>query len=396
MRDSFPESIAIAGAWGYIGGKFLEAARALGLRTYVYDPGPPPDDLDLRGVARIADEGEFYRLDADLFHLAVHPEYRKTGTTALLKRAANEPLLILVEKPMAPPERPEECGQMIDAAADSRAVVLYDFPELFSPMTRRICGFLAGFRDVKVTSIFVQRSKDRENPGNPRNYKRMVHIQYQESVHCLAFVLNLLATLRGSLEPVFANGLSVVATSEPYNPPNPEAYPCVVDGKCDFALTLGDVEVAGLTNFKAGAETTKRRIVRGVADGAPFVIDAEYQEGRKRLAIDGEDQGLDPDADSYGSVIETLGQCYKNVGARDLMRGIYPNPEFARVTYQLSSVLWRSSWDRTKVNLDSFEGLISFDAGFGSALTNGFGRRDAPDAKTGADKMDRSIPGNPR
>jgi predicted dehydrogenase len=368
MRDSFPKSIAIAGAWGYIGGKFLEASRALGLRTYVYDPGLPPDDLDWRSVTRLADEGAFYRLNADLFHLAVHPEYRKSGTTALLKRAANEPLLILVEKPMAPPERPEECGQMIDTANNSRAVVLYDFPELFSPMTRRICDFLSGFRDVKVTSIFVQRSKDREDPDNPRNYKRMVPIQYQETVHCLAFALNLLATLRGDIESVFANGLSVTAKSEPYSPPNPETYPCVVDGKCDFALMLGDVEVVGHTNFKKGAEATKRRIIRGVADGKPFAIDAEYQEGRKRLVIDGEDQGLDPDADSYESVIKTLGQWYQSISARDLMRGIYPNPEFARVTYQLSSILWRSSRDKTKVELDSLEGLISFDAGFGAAL----------------------------
>jgi hypothetical protein len=237
-------------------------------------------------------------------------------------------------------------------------------------MTRRICDFLSGFHDAKVTSILVQRSKDREDPDNPRNCKRMVAIQYQESVHCLAFVLNLLATLKGNVESVFANGLSVVAKSEPYNPPNPEAYPCVVDGKCDFTLTLGDVEVVGHTNFKAGAEATKRRIIRGVADGKPFAIDVDYQEGNKRLVIDGADQGFDAAADSYESVIKTLGQWYQSISAHDLMHGIYPNPEFARVTYQISSLLWRSSWDRKRIDFASVEELISFDARFASAMAN--------------------------
>src|SRR5438094_9545063 len=47
--DTMPEfldSIAIAGAWGYIGRKLLDAALHLGIRAYVYDPGPTPSDVD--------------------------------------------------------------------------------------------------------------------------------------------------------------------------------------------------------------------------------------------------------------------------------------------------------------------------------------------------------------
>ena len=87
---------------------------------------------------------------------------------------------------------------------------------------------------MKIESIEVQRSKDREDPANPRNYKRIVPVQYQESVHCLAFVLNLLANIRGSLETVFAHGLTVTAHSEPYAPPNPAEYDYVVDGMCEY------------------------------------------------------------------------------------------------------------------------------------------------------------------
>ena len=60
-RTDLPRSIAIAGAWGYIGRKFLDVALARGLTTYVFDPGPRPADLDPARFTRVADEAEFYR-----------------------------------------------------------------------------------------------------------------------------------------------------------------------------------------------------------------------------------------------------------------------------------------------------------------------------------------------
>ena len=41
-----PKSVAIAGAWGYIGRKFLDAAVGLGAEVFVHDTGPVPCDLD--------------------------------------------------------------------------------------------------------------------------------------------------------------------------------------------------------------------------------------------------------------------------------------------------------------------------------------------------------------
>ena len=102
----FPGSIAIAGAWGYIGRKFLEAAQALGVRTLIHDPGPVPDDVSLQGVTRIDREADFYRQKADLFHLALHPAHRRKGLDTLLRRSRQDPILVLCEKPMADPERP--------------------------------------------------------------------------------------------------------------------------------------------------------------------------------------------------------------------------------------------------------------------------------------------------
>src|SRR5437764_3211049 len=75
--DALPRSIAIAGAWGYIGRKFLDVAMAHGLTTFVHDPGPIPPDIDSRRFTRIESEAEFDRLEADVFHLAVHPEHRR-------------------------------------------------------------------------------------------------------------------------------------------------------------------------------------------------------------------------------------------------------------------------------------------------------------------------------
>src|SRR5258708_6881925 len=127
--SELPTTIAIAGAWGYIGRRLLDAALALGVQPIVFDPGPTPSDVDLSRVRRITDEEAFYSTQADLFHLALHPEHRGRALDILLVRSGSEPILILNEKPMAPPEDPAECDRLIAAVNDSRAVVLFNFRE---------------------------------------------------------------------------------------------------------------------------------------------------------------------------------------------------------------------------------------------------------------------------
>ena len=367
MRD-LPESLAIAGAWGYIGRKFLDVATRYQIPVFVYDPGSLPPDVDPRQLTRLTDDAEFYRLPAELFHLATHPDQRRSGQQHLLDRARREPLVILNEKPMAAPESPDECAQIVAAVRDSQATMLYDFPELYDPLTECILDHLRTYRDVQLTEISLCRSKDRESPDKPRNYKRMVPIQYQESVHCLAFVLFLLARLRGSWAAALEDGVRVRAQSAPYAPPNPEIYPSVVDGKCTYQLSLGPTQVEGRTDFKAGAEFTKRRVLCGRGDGQPLCIEAEYLEGRKRLVINGRDQSVDPRADSYQSVLQTITRWRREVPRDELMTGLYPNPGLARITYQLSSALWRASRDGAELRFASLDALLGFDASFREAL----------------------------
>jgi predicted dehydrogenase len=358
--DALPRSIAIAGAWGYIGRKFLDVALERGLTTFVHDPSPLPADLDPARFTRVEDPEEFDRVEAEVFHLAVHPEHRRLAP--LLDR--ERPPLILVEKPMAEPARPETCKQVLDAVGRSRATVLYDFPELYDPITRRIVEHLASYRDVRLTEFVAQRSKDREDPVNPRNAKRMVTIQYQESVHCLAFVLHLLGAVRGSARDALAGGLRIEGTADLYDPPNPEAYPHPVDGRCRYWGSIGGVRVDGLTDFKRGAPWAKTRVIRGVGDGRPFEIEASYLEGKKALRIDGVDQPCDPLANSYESVLATLADWSRRFDRATLMNGLFPNPGFARLTYQLSAALWRSSRDREPLAFRDAEELESWDAGF--------------------------------
>jgi len=367
MTD-LPDSIAIAGAWGYIGRKFLDVALQQRIRTFVYDPGDLPADIDPSALTRLSDETEFYRLPAELFHLAAHPEQRRTGQQMLLQRASREPTAILNEKPMAAPESPEECSHLIAAARDSGVCMLYDFPELYDPLTERVIEHLRSYCDLRISDISMCRSKDREAPENPRNYKRMVPIQYQESVHCLAYVLFVLARVRGSLGEVLDDGVSIRAESEPYSPPNPEVYLYVVDGRCNYQLSVGNVQIEGRTDFKAGAEFTKRRVLCGSGDGQPFRIEAEYLEGAKQLMINGTDQRVDPPANSYESVLRTFTRWRRHVERDELMQGSYPNPAFARITYQLSSALWRASRDRSPVHLADLDDLLKFDAGFRETL----------------------------
>ena len=110
--------------------------------TFVYDPGDLPSDVDPSGLTRLTDDAEFYRLPADLFHLATHPDHRRTGQQLLLNQPQQEPLAILNEKPMAAPDSPEECPRIVTAVQHSRALMLYDFPELYDPLTERILQHL--------------------------------------------------------------------------------------------------------------------------------------------------------------------------------------------------------------------------------------------------------------
>ena len=343
MKPNFPESIAIAGAWGYIGRKFLSASAMLGLKTYVLDPGPRPDDVDPNSITIIEDPADFYALDADVFHLALHPDAREYPLSALFQRSRRENApVILCEKPMATPGNPAFCNWVVSESRLTNAALFFDFPELFDPMTLQIHEFLASFNEVRFDEIHLTRSKDREDPKNPRNYKIMVPIQYQETVHCIAYALCILAIggktdLNTLCQTVRADG-----TSLPYCPPNPEIYMGPVDGFVEGTITFNGMPVGFHTNFKSGAPWSKLRVIRGVADGEPFVIEADYLEGAKFLRINGEDLLCDPRADSYANVLRQIGAWRAELPNSTLMSGIYPNAPLAGFAYFLSHFLWES------------------------------------------------------
>jgi predicted dehydrogenase len=353
-------SIAIAGAWGYIGRKLLDAAVARQMKVYAFDPGPRPSDLTSRYIERIEDEAAFYQLKPDFFHLAVHPEHRSFGLSELLRRSQTEQIVMLVEKPLAIPESPQLCHEIVDAAARSKAMVFYDFPELFDPLTEIIWDYLEKLPDVEISEIYVQRSKDREDPAKPRNYKKMVSIEYQETVHCMAFVLGLLGKVTRNWKKVLEQGVSVTAESQPYKPPNPQDYEHTVDGRCEYTGQIGETQICGLTDFKSGAENSKRRIVHGTTDGQSFKIDAEYFEGEKQLFINNRKVDFNPQSSSYEGILQgVLSWCddFQPIEIRD---GIHPNPRLAHLTYQLSSMLWESSHTRAPATAANYDDLLAF------------------------------------
>jgi hypothetical protein len=97
------------------------------------------------------------------------------------------------------------------------------------------------------------------------------------------------------------------------------------------------------------------------------VIVADYLEGQKLLMINGQTCEDVMHTNSYVEVIRSIGKMCQESSVADLMREIYPNPSFARVTYQLSSVLWHSSWRQQSARLASLRDLLQFDAGFAEA-----------------------------
>ncbi len=360
-----PSSIAIAGAWGYIGQKFLHAAQRLRVGVYAFDPGPIPESLDLAGVERVTDEATFYTLPAQIFHLALHPNHRRYALETLFARArAGESFCILNEKPMAEPDKPEHCKWIRQQVAQNEAWLAYDFPELFDPMTARIVDFLRGHRTVQIEEVHLFRSKDRENPNNPRNYKIMVPIQYQETVHCIAFLLTLLGAHSGQLAPVFSKGICAQGQAEIYCPPNPDAYAEPVDGKLEGVLELAGTTAHLHTNFKSGAELTKRRIIRGRADGRPFCIDADYLEGHKYLIIDGAYQAVSPTESSYENVIRQLWSWRQSFSLETWRSGLYPNTNFSEYTYRLSALLWDACREQAPLRIEDASAFRGYMPGF--------------------------------
>jgi predicted dehydrogenase len=358
-----PRSLAVAGGWGYIGRHFVDAAVTLDIPVYVRDPGPIPTGVDRDQVQVIGDDDTFYGLPADFYHIALHPTDRRVALRRLAARLLHgDRFMVLNEKPMAAPETPEECAELKQLVNVSGMCMFFDFPELFDPMTLLVRAFLRSFTEVHIEEMRMTRSKDREDPANPRNYKIMVPIQYQETVHCLAWVFSCLAEVRGGLDHIWDQGLSVEGESAPYHPPNPEAYGQTVDGRFEGSLSFGDSKVRLVTDFTTGAPRTKRRTVRGVGDGKPFIIEAEYLEGHKFLAINGKDIGFAQDANVYQAVIRQGWQWFLHPGLDDA--DLHPTPAFAHMTYLLSAMLWDACHLGGPRRVDSLNSFRSYQPGF--------------------------------
>jgi len=365
MSDT-PMSIAIAGSWGYIGQKFIEAACRLGLRVFVFDPAPMPGILAGLPIEVVEDEARFYALPVDLYHLALHPSHRQFALDSLFARGETGPApVVLSEKPVADPADPGHGRWLLEKTQATDVIVLIDFIELFDELTLRVQQFLSGFRQVSLSSVQLWRSKDREDPANPRNYKIIVPIQYQETVHCIAYLFSLFACLSGGLERTFAAGLRVAGTSQPYNPPNPQDYPLPVDGKLDAEVRIGETEVRFHSSFKVGAELTKRRVIEGIGDGMPFRIEAEHLEGRKSLIVNGVREDFPPDADAYPQVIQRSGRWARRFDRDILQTDLrFPNVPFAWYTYLLSAMLWDSCADGIAKTVHTMEEFRQYTPGY--------------------------------
>ena len=354
QQHNFPPSFAIAGGWGYIGQKFMRAALHNNVHVWVLDPGNVPEAVDLNVVKHVHEEQEFLQLPASIYHLALHPYHRPPLLHALLERSNIEPgLPILIEKPMASWDKPSKCDEVCKRIESSKAFVLYDFLELFDPMTDRIITYLKQFKQVTIQEIVLKRSKDREDPAIPRNYIPMQPIQYQESCHCLAFLLFVLGNVAGSYEMPISIPVKIRAESQLYDSPAPERFPIPVDGRCEADIQFGEISVQLLTDFKRGAPWQKRKTIKGVGDGAPFEIEAEYLERAKWLTINGEDQGFDASADSYENALAKIWQMANSAYTTDKGSDLYPNASFARWIYTFSALLHHSCTVGETVQIDA-------------------------------------------
>jgi hypothetical protein len=353
MVEAVPSSLAIAGIHGYIGKLIYNAALELGVPTiYGFDPGSKPADFCYSDrLHMIAREEQFYELDADLFHIATHPEVRQ-GIYRLLDRGRH----INIEKPMAHPAHPDECCRLRKAARNSCGTVLFDFVEAFNQRTFQMRAMLARLKehaDFRINRIYCERSKDRENKLNLRNRKVMVPIQYQETAHCLALLL-LIMDRSSSFEDVFPAGITITALSAPYDPPNPEDYHYgLVDGKVAGEILADGITIGIQTDFKRkGARPFKRFRIEGVADRRNFLIEAIYDGLSERILFNGEAMASCGAASRHHDIVRQSWRLHR--GACTTLR---PDADFAWLVFGLSAALWMSCHEGREVRIESEDEL---------------------------------------
>jgi predicted dehydrogenase len=347
-----PSSLAIAGIHGYIGQLIYDAALELGVpRIYGFDPGPRPADFSYSDrLQMITCEEQFYELNADLFHIATHPEVRE-GVYRLLERGRH----VNIEKPMAHPAHPDECCRLRAAVRVSSGTVLFDFVEVFNPRTFQIRAILAQLKkhsDFRITRICCERSKDREDTRNLRNRKIMVPIQYQESAHCLALLLFVLGR-SSSFEEAFPRGMTVAALSAPYDPPNPEDYRYgVVDGKVAGELRSDGLAISIQTDFKRrGTGPFKRFRIEGCAGGRDFYIEAIYDGLGERIVLDGEALAPWGTASRHQDIVRQSWCWHCKPPA------LRPDADFAWLVFGLSAALWTSCHEGREIRIECEDDL---------------------------------------
>ena len=359
--DRLPHSIAIAGSEGFMGQNIVKAALGLDIEDIILsDPRIDPGRYaGLRNVRSVVPH-HFNDIDAGLFHFATHPGQR-SPMYRLIERGCH----INVEKPMVHPENPMEAEAIFDALEASNATLLYDFLEMFNPRTLAIVEMLKNMGDAQLDHITFIRGKNRENLWNPRNESPMLPIEYQETVHCMAYLVNLFANQQGvydiNFESVFPKGFTVWAKSRRYDAPNPEKYPYVVDGYCAGTIDIGECTVDFLTNFKRGAEKTKRKIMLGHNAYHSIDIEVNDQLGQEYLRINGAEHQPKGEQDQYKSVI--LGSWQMHQEMMQGKRAVRPDARFAWLAFGLCGAIFMSSYLQTEValrNQDDFNEAARF------------------------------------
>ena len=261
--------------------------RSRRARIFGFDPGPRPADFRYSDrLTMIRREEEFYELDADLFHIATHPD-RRQGVYRLLERGRH----VTIEKPMAHPAHPANAGGSGRGAAQPGDGAL------------RLCRGLqpAQFSDPRDASAPRQLSRLPDHAGPLRAVEGSGGPAQPEEPQGHGAdpvpgdgALPGDVAFRHSTDPptfaeAFPQGITVAASSAPYDPPNPEDYRYgIVDGKVTGEIRAGDMTVSICTDFKRrGGGPFKRFSIEGVADRRAFHIESVFDGTREQVLLNG-------------------------------------------------------------------------------------------------------------
>ena len=230
------------------------------------------------------DEKKFYSLDLDYFVIAAPPSQRKQILKYFDKNSN-----ALIEKPVSTTQDTKTAKAWRDKLSKSNSLILFDFPELFDPLTFTALNFFTEksklknkIGTLKPCAYYLSRTKNREQ-NNAFCRRETEDIELDESAHALAF----LAFMEQNMEEKLSMPTNIHNIGRHYE--SPVKGRKRVFGEAFSIMEMNNKPVMIEDSFKDPLAWKRRKIVSQNEKKENFTVMVDYWESSKSIFVYGPD-----------------------------------------------------------------------------------------------------------